>query len=51
MIPLLYDYVTNIFYPWLNEHNTEFPVVSVVNGHTSHMTTPLSDICLEKKLN
>ncbi|XP_063907880.1 uncharacterized protein LOC135126021 [Zophobas morio] len=45
-----YEYVTNIFYPWLVENNIKFPIVFFVDGHVSHLTLSLSNFCKEKKI-
>lgn len=40
-----YEYITNCFYPWLKNHNVEFPVILYVDGHVSHITYPLCQFC------
>lgn len=45
-----YEYVANVFYPWLLEHNIQFPVLFFLDGHKSHLSVELSDFCAEKKL-
>ncbi|XP_023246738.1 uncharacterized protein LOC111643340 [Copidosoma floridanum] len=45
-----YEYITNVFYPWLLEESIEFPVVIYLDGHSSHMTLPLVFFCRENKI-
>lgn len=40
-----YEYISNIFYPWLLKNNIQFPVVLYVDGHSSHVTRPLVNFC------
>ena len=40
-----YEYITNIFYPWLVKNNISFPVVLYGDGHSSHVTIPLVKFC------
>lgn len=43
-----YEYITNIFYPWLVKQGTEFPIVLYLGNHSSHMSMPLVTFCREK---
>ncbi|XP_070171041.1 LOW QUALITY PROTEIN: uncharacterized protein [Polyergus mexicanus] len=43
-----YEYITNIFYPYLQLNNIEFPVVMFLDGHSSHFSLHLSTFCREK---
>lgn len=43
-----YKYVANVFYPWLLQHNVTLPVVLFLDGHTSHISLPLTTFCKEK---
>lgn len=45
-----YEWVTNIFYPWLVKKDIEFPVILFLDGHSSHLTLPLSEFCREKRI-
>ncbi|GAB0090973.1 hypothetical protein DMENIID0001_057610 [Sergentomyia squamirostris] len=45
--PLFFDYVVNVFFPWLKEQGTVFPVILYLDGHASHVTLPLSKFCNE----
>lgn len=44
-----FEYIANVFQPWLEESGIELPVVLFIDGHSSHMTLPLSKFCDEKK--
>lgn len=44
-----YEYIANVFHPLLVE-NVQFPVVLFVDGHCSHLTFPLSQLCREKNI-
>ncbi|GBP78699.1 hypothetical protein EVAR_90568_1 [Eumeta japonica] len=43
-----YEYITNVFYPWLVKQGTEFPIVIYLDNHSSHITMPLVTFCREK---
>ncbi|GBP22503.1 hypothetical protein EVAR_78681_1 [Eumeta japonica] len=43
-----YEYITNVFYPWLVKQGTEFSIVIYLDNHSSHMTMPLVTFCREK---
>lgn len=40
-----FEYITNIFYPWLLKNNIPRPVIFFVDGHVSHMSLHLSNFC------
>lgn len=40
-----YEYITNIFHVWLLKNDIPLPVILYVDGHSSHITMPLSDFC------
>lgn len=40
-----FEYITNIFLPWLKNENIERPILFFVDGHVSHMTHHLSKFC------
>lgn len=42
-----FEYVANIFHPWLLEKNIKLPIVLFVDGHSSHLTYSLSEFCSE----
>lgn len=43
-----FEYITHVFYPWLLKNNIQLPVVLFLDGHTSHISLPLSMFCKEK---
>lgn len=45
-----YEYITNVFYPWLCENEVTFPIVLFLDGHTSHISLPLTTFCKEKEI-
>lgn len=45
-----YGYIANHLQPWCVENNIEFPILSYVDGHSSHLTVPLSDFYVEHKI-
>lgn len=45
-----FEFITNIFYPWLLSESIEFPVILYLDGHKSHVTLPLTDFCREKEI-
>lgn len=49
-LELFYEYMTNVFYPWLLQEQIEFPVVLYLDNHSSHITMPLVKFCREKKI-
>lgn len=42
---LYFEYIANIFLPWLKENNIQFPVLLLVDGHRSHVTFKVSQFC------
>ncbi|XP_046141570.1 MFS-type transporter clz9-like [Osmia bicornis bicornis] len=40
-----YEYIANVFHPWLVANNIQFPIVLYVDGHSSHLTMSLSNFC------
>ncbi|KAJ8946288.1 hypothetical protein NQ314_008913 [Rhamnusium bicolor] len=40
-----FEYVANIFHPWLVIQKIKLPVVLFVDGHSSHLTYFLSEFC------
>lgn len=45
-----YEYITNIFYPWVIKTKIQLPVVLYVDGHASHMMQPLSEFCFKNQI-
>lgn len=47
---VFYEYIGNIFYPFLVENNIQFPVILFVDGHKIHLTYQLSNLCTQLKI-
>lgn len=40
-----YEYIANIFHPWIIAENIPLPVILFLDGHTSHLSLTLSKFC------
>lgn len=40
-----YEYITNVFVPWVLKENIPRPILLFIDGHVSHMTLHLSRFC------
>lgn len=45
-----YEWLKNLFYPWLLAEQIQFPIILYVDSHVSHMTLQLTDYCRAKKI-
>ncbi|KAJ8926646.1 hypothetical protein NQ314_020967 [Rhamnusium bicolor] len=45
-----YQYIGNVFHPYLLENGVKFPIILFVDGHKSHLTYELSVLCNELKI-
>lgn len=45
-----YEYVANVFFPWVKMQNIQLPIVLFVDGHSSHMSLHLSTFCKENDI-
>ncbi|XP_044596938.1 MFS-type transporter clz9-like [Cotesia glomerata] len=45
-----YEYISNVFYPWLLKNEITFPVILYLDGHASHLSYPLTKFCREMKI-
>lgn len=45
-----YEYITNVFNPWLEETKISKPVVLFLDGHSSHLSLHLSVFCKEQQI-
>lgn len=43
-----FEYMSNVFEPWLTENNILRPVIFFMDGHSSHISLHLSKFCAEK---
>ena len=44
-----YEYLTNVFYPWLLRENIQYPIIIYLDNH-SHITIPLVSYCRNKQI-
>lgn len=44
---LFYEYITNIFHPFLQNQKIELPVILFVDGHRTHLTYQTSEVCTQ----
>uniref|UniRef100_V5I9U1 DDE-1 domain-containing protein n=1 Tax=Anoplophora glabripennis TaxID=217634 RepID=V5I9U1_ANOGL len=42
-----YEYVANVLHPHLEDKGTTFPIILFVDGHATHLTYELSQLCTE----
>lgn len=47
---LYYEYIVNIFDPWLKNNNIQKPVLLLVDGHRSHVTLQVSEYCAANQI-
>jgi len=47
---VFYEFVANVFHPFLIQSGIEFPVILFVDGHKSHLTYHLSILCNNLKI-
>lgn len=40
-----FNYVANVFLPWVLSQNIQLPIVLFIDGHSSHMTLSLGEFC------
>lgn len=45
-----FEFVANVFYPWLVSQGIVFPVILFIDGHTSHISLQTSQFCEEKQI-
>lgn len=45
-----FEYITNVFHPWLAAQKIPFPILLFIDGHTSHMSIHLSDYCSKNNI-
>lgn len=38
----LFEYIANVFYPWVVQNKTKFRIVLFLDGHASHLTIAFS---------
>ncbi|XP_055713105.1 uncharacterized protein LOC129807685 [Phlebotomus papatasi] len=42
-----YEYIANVFLPWVKKQCIQLPVIVFLDGHKSHLSLPLSKFCAE----
>ena len=45
-----YEYIVNVFHPWLLRNKISMPIILYVDGHCSHLTMPLAQFCIENSI-
>lgn len=45
-----YEFIANIFFPWVLNQKIPLPIILFVDGHRSHLTMALSNFCSENKI-
>lgn len=45
-----FEYVTNVFVPWLDKNNIQRPIILFIDGHVSHLTYNLSQYCKQNQI-
>jgi hypothetical protein len=45
-----FEYIVNIFYPWLLAQKIQFPVILFLDGHKSHLTLTLCEFCSKNNI-
>lgn len=45
-----FEYIANIFKPYLENKNITKPVILFLNGHSSHISLPLSNFCQQNEI-
>lgn len=47
---MFYEFIGNVFHPYLINKNVEFPVILFVDGHKTHINYHLSQLCSQLKI-
>lgn len=42
---LFYEYIGNVLYPFMRDSGTKFPVILFIDGHCTHLTYQISELC------
>lgn len=45
-----YEFIANIFSPWLDEHKVKRPVLFLLDGHKSHINMELYNFCVQNQI-
>lgn len=41
-----YEYISKVFYPHLRDNKIKFPIIYFVDGHSTHLTLQVSQLCV-----
>lgn len=47
---LFYDYINNVLHPYLLKKGQMFPIILFVDGHKTHLTLQVSELCTNLKI-
>ncbi|XP_072394938.1 uncharacterized protein [Diabrotica undecimpunctata] len=47
---LFYEYIGNILYPYVSKNNIKFPIALFVDGHSTHLTYEISELCTKLQI-
>lgn len=47
---IFYEYIGNVLYPFLRVSGTKFPVILFIDGHSTHLTYQISELCNSLKI-
>lgn len=47
---IFYEYIANVFEPWLTDQNIMRPIIFYLDGHISHLSLDLSKFCSVKQI-
>ncbi|XP_049786324.1 uncharacterized protein LOC126188757 [Schistocerca cancellata] len=47
---LYFEYIANIFLPWLKKERVKFPVILLVDGHKSHTSYKVAKFCADNRI-
>ncbi|KAH9639510.1 hypothetical protein HF086_004336 [Spodoptera exigua] len=47
---LFYDYINNVLHPYLLKKGQMFPIILFVDGHKTHLTLQVSELCTKLKI-
>lgn len=45
-----FEYIANVYCPWLEKEKIQLPVIMYLDNHSSHLTPPLFSLCREKQI-
>ena len=45
-----FEFIANVFLPWVKEKNVHLPVILFLDGHSTHMTLQVSTFCEENNI-